>query len=477
MARTFVVPRTCIYEIFVDRFAGPQGEALTWPQTSDSPWRIRCGGHLAGIVSRLDHITAIGVDALYLTPIFRAPSNHKYDVADYRAVDEEFGGDAAFDELVEACRERQIGLVLDGVFNHVGTQHRWFLKACENASAQETEFFCWIEHPHDYECWQSHRNLPELNLDHPVVRSELFDAPDSVVRHWLRRGATGWRLDCANDLGPRLCATIAAIVDQEGCRDGAIGEVMAYAEDFVGPDGLHGVMNYYFRATVLALLRGEIDASQAAANFKRMVRRYHYPALLSSWNMLASHDTPRLATVVPDARARRLAYALAFAYPGVPMIYYGEEIGMTGGADPDNRAPMTWDESRWDHETLTWLRRLAAIRKGSTALRLGGYEALPQPAHPSILAFARTTDDPLETIVILANACDRAVSGKFFLPLRSMFDSLLLSDALDPNRGVRVESGAVTMALDPYDVLFLSPVDFKKPRYSFFSGLRNNETK
>jgi alpha-glucosidase len=473
MNRQFSAPRNAIYQIFVDRFAGPRGEALSLA-THEAPWRTHAGGHLEGVAQRLDHITNLGCDALYLTPIFEAPSNHKYDVADYYKVDERFGGDAAFEALAQQCRERGLGLILDGVFNHVGTHHAWFQRAREDANNEEASFFLWINHPDDYECWQSHHMLPELNLDHQVVRETLITGQESVVRHWLRRGATGWRLDCANDIGPTLCSIIADVVDEEQAYDGAIGEVMAYAEDFVQPDGLHGVMNYYFRATILALLRGETTVAQAAANLKRMAKRYYYPALLHSWNILATHDTPRLATLLPSLEQRRLAYTLAFTYPGVPLIYYGEEVGMNGGPDPANRAPMQWETTQWEEATLQTIRTLAQLRRTTRCLREGGFISLPQPAFPSVLAFARTGEHPSETVIVLANVAEHAVEGRFFVPLSWMFDSLPLHDLLCTERTTKMESGTLKTKLGAYDVALLMPAETKRPRYSFFSGYQNN---
>lgn len=467
-------PRTAIYEVFVDRFAGPGGEPVTLSDDA-SPWRTHAGGSLSGIRERLDHVNEIGCDALYLTPIFAARSNHKYDVTDYFHVDEHFGGDTAFDALAKACKNRNMGLILDGVFNHVGAEHPWFQRAKQGPSSPEIAYFRWIDHPHEYECWQSHQGLPELNLDHPFVRQTLIEGENSVVRHWLRRGATGWRLDCANDLGPKLSSCIAAITEEEQAPDGAIGEVMAYAEEFVSDDGLHGVMNYYFRATVLALLKGEICPAQAATNLKRMVKRYHYPALLRSLNMLASHDTPRLASLFPDFERRRLAFALAFSYPGVPLIYYGEEVGLHGGPDPVNRAPMPWEPAQWDKAMLDCIKLLSSVRSKRLALREGRYESLPQPAHPSVLAFARVTGNPADTVIVVANARETRVEGKIFVPLSSMFDSLPLMDLLAPERVTRMESGTFVTCLEPFDIAFFAPSDAKRPRYSFFKGYETSE--
>lgn len=462
--------RNCIYEIFVDRFARSDGSATALPESAESFWTAHAGGSLDGITAHFDHIRELGADAVYLTPIFPAKSNHKYDVADYWSIDEAFGGMPAFERLVEQCRKNNCGLILDGVFNHVGTQHPWFLKACQTNDAPEKDFFLWLDHPVDYECWQSHRSLPELNLDHPVVIETLIKGSDSVLRYWLRRGATGWRLDCANDLGPQLCSEIARIVSEENAPDGAVGEIMGYAEEFAQEGCLDGVMNYYFRATILSLLKGETTVEQAAANLKRMAKRYHYPALLRSWNVLATHDTPRLATLIPHRKARLLGYALAFSYSGIPMIYYGEEIGMNGGPDPSNRGPMVWDREQWDGQTFAFIQKLTRLRREWEALRIGRYENLPQPAHPTVLAFARSTSNPRETVVVLANVSDQPAKGRFFIPISSLFDSLPLKDLLQENRITRMESGSFVTELEEYDVAFFVPHEDKHPRYSYFSG-------
>jgi alpha-glucosidase len=431
---------------------------------------VHAGGTLRGIVRRLEHIRQLGADAIYLTPIFRAPSNHKYDVASYDEVDPRFGGDVAFDELVTECRKHGLGLILDGVFNHLGREHAWFRKALADAESPEARYFLWLDHPNEYECWQSHRTLPELNLEHPDVQEALITADTSVVRRWLRRGATGWRLDCANDLGPAMCRLITKTAEEEKACDGTIGEIMAYAEDFAQGNCLSGVMNYYFRSTVLALLSGEIDAAQAAINLKRMVKSYDQKVLLCSWNILASHDTPRLATLFPNREQRKLAFCLAFAFCGVPMVYYGEEIGLRGERDPDNRRPMIWDKTQWDEELLAFITQLARLRAQSRALRVGTYVSLPQPAFQTVLAFARVAEHPADTIIIFANASDQEVQGRFFTPITHLFDSLPLRDALQSNRTTNMEGGSLRLTLGPWDVAMLQPEDSRQPRYSFFSG-------
>ena len=441
--------RNLIYQIFVDRFAGPGGEALPPAPSGVDPWKHHCGGTLDGIAARLDHIASLGADALYLTPIFRAPSNHKYDTESFDEIDERFGGDAAFDRLVEACRARGMGLILDGVFNHVGEWHPWF--------KERNEWFLKSR-------WRGYGWLPELDLSREEVMAEV----DGILRRWIRRGATGWRLDCANDLGLGACGRAAALGREESAADGVIGEVMTYAQDWVCDGVLDGVMNYYFRESVIGLVRGDVPAAQAAFNFKRMARHYRQKALLHSWNVLATHDTPRLSHLTSDATARAFAISLAFATPGTPLLYYGEEIGMTGGPDPDNRRPMSWDERSWDRHTLEHVRRLAAIRRDKRALREGAYLPLPHPGVPRLLSFARTTERPNEAVFVLANASPEPLEARVFAPYSHLFDALPLVDLLGNEPTTRVSAGCFPVTLRPWGVALFAPDDTTIPGYSFF---------
>jgi glycosidase len=441
--------RNLVYQIFVDRFAGPGGEPLPSAPDGVDPWKHHCGGTLDGIAARLDHIASLGADALYLTPIFRAPSNHKYDTESFDEVDARFGGDGAFEQLAKACGERGMGLVLDGVFNHVGEWHPWF-------SARKE----WFLPTH----WRGYGWLPELDL----ARAEVRDEVESILRKWLRRGATGWRLDCANDLGRSVCSHAVRVAAEERAADGVIGEIMTYAQEWCSDGVLDGVMNYYFRESVIGLVRGEVPASQAAYNFKRMARHYRSQALLRSWNVLATHDTPRLSHLAPDAGARSLARALAFASPGTPLIYYGEEIGMHGAGDPDNRRPMIWDEHKWDQPTLAHVRLLAQVRRDRPALREGAYLPLPHPGVPRLLAFARTTERPKDAVLVLANASPEPLEARVFAPYSFLFDALPLVDLLGVEPTVRVQAGSFPVTLRPWGVALYAPDDSTIPGYSFF---------
>jgi glycosidase len=454
------VPRV-VYQIFVDRFAAggaipteparAADEGLVrraWQEAPEVPPRGRdlYGGDLDGVAGRLQHVESLGADAVYLTPIFRAPSNHKYDTADFHAVDEHFGGEPAFARLAEAVRARGVGLILDGVFNHVSERHAW---------ARARRFM-------RGSVWRGFPSLPELALDDRELRRELF-GDDGVVARWTRRGATGWRLDCANDLGAEVCALATASARAAGARDGVVGELMAYPD---AKSGVDGAMNYWLRSCALGLASGG-PAAQAQYALDRLAAEIDSGYLAASWNVTSSHDTPRLATVLDGDAARiRLALALAFAYPGVPMIYYGEEIGMTGGADPANRAAMIWDETRWDRERLTLVQRLATLRREQPALNGGRYVALPQPG-TDVVAFARVTARPDETIVFAANAASSARRARLFVPLPFMHDAVPLDDLLG-GAGARMESGCIAVELPAHGVSLLRPRDDHPSGYRFW---------
>jgi alpha-glucosidase len=410
---------------------------------------VHAFGGLDEIVARIDHVQTLGCDAVYLTPIFRAPSNHKYDTTDFDHVDDAFGGDAAFERLVAATRQRGLGLILDGVFNHVGAGHPW--------TREQPRFF-------KGSVWRGYDHLPELALDHPGVDAALFGG-DGVIARWTRRGATGWRLDCANDLGVAVCRRASRAAREAGARDGVIGELMAYPTGW--HDALDGVMNYWLRQAALTLASGSgSDPAQHALD--RLAHELPRAALNASWSILSSHDTPRLATLLDgDARRVRLALTLAFAYPGVPMIYYGEEIGMLGGADPLNRADMIWDERRWDRERVALVKTLARLKRELPALRDGGYLGLPQPG-TGLVAFARLGERPSETVVFVGNGRAEPVRARLFLPVPMLFDALPMRDHLDPSFAPRMEQGCLDVELPAFGARLLQPVDEHAGGYRFF---------
>lgn len=412
-------------------------------------------GGLDGVAAHLDHVVALGADAVYLTPVFAAPSPHKYDTTDFDRIDPAFGGEAAFDRLVAACRARGLGLVLDGVFNHVGEAHRW--------RREHPDWFTGSD-------WRGFPSLRELDTKKAEVRRACCD----VVARWTARGVTGWRLDCANDLGVPFAGELARAARDAGAVDGVIGEVMAYGAGWARPDehGLDGVMNYWLRAAALALASSAAPADQLQHALDRLAAESDARALQRSWSLVGSHDTARLATALDDDAARiRLALALAFAYPGVPMIYYGDELGLHAAGDPDNRRPLP-PPATWDAERRALVTALCALRRAEPALDHGRYVSLAQPG-TGLVAFARVTDRPDETLLFVANAGPRPVERTLFVALPTMFDALPLHDLLDgPLDGSStpraMSSGTLTLTLPGHGCALLRPRDAHAGGYRFF---------
>jgi glycosidase len=406
--------------------------------------------NLDTIAARLDHVVSVGADAVYLTPIFTAPSPHKYDTTDYDAVDPAFGTLDDFARLAAACKERGLGLILDGVFNHVGAAHGWTREHPEWMSGSD---------------WRGYSSLRELDTQNPDVRRACCE----VVARWTRRGATGWRLDCANDLGPAFAGELAEAARTAGARDGVIGELMSYGAGFTGPGGVDGVMNYWLRAAAIALASSSTPAAQLQHALDRLALDVDPASLLKSWSLVGSHDMPRVATVLDGDAARiDLALALAFAYPGTPMLYYGDELGMFGGPDPDNRGAMKWDEASWDRVRLGRVQSLCALRATEPALVRGRYVPLAQPGI-DVVAFARVTEDPRDTLLFVANATREPLAATLFLPLPQLFDALPLVDLLSRDTPTRaMSSGTVALTLPPHGAALLKPFDAHPGGYRFF---------
>jgi alpha-glucosidase len=353
---------------------------------------------------------------------------------------------------VARARALGLGLYLDGVFNHVGERHPW---------ARDPRYV-------SGSVWRGHGHLPELRLESPRVREALFGAR-GVVARWTERGASGWRLDCANDLGREICGLAARAAADAGAQDGTIGELMSYPAGATGQGALDGVMNYWLRSVALALASGRAPEAALQAALDRLAAEMAPEGLARSWNVLSTHDTPRLATALEGAAARvRAALVLQVAYPGVPLVYYGEEVGMAGGADPANRAPMIWDEARWDQTRLALVRQLLRLRREEPALAHGGYLALPQPG-TGVVAFARTTARPDETIVYVGNARAEPTRARLFLPLAPLFDALPLHDLLSPF-SARMEGGCLDVRLPAHGALLLRSRDDHPSGYRFFKA-------
>lgn len=406
------------YQVFVDRFAPGDGphlvqdeeylhqakgkpvRRLSW-DTPLSAQDASCqfyGGDLDGLTTKLDYLQQLGVTALYLNPIFRSPSVHKYDTQDYFAVDPHFGGDAALIRLRQATRARGMRLILDGVFNHTGDTCAWFDRygqheygAAHHPDSPYRDWYHFVDG--QAQCWQHNPGLVKLDYACPAVVETLYAGRHSVVRHWLREpfAIDGWRLDVAHMLGEggtargnlHHLAGIYQAARQENPQAYLLGEHFGDAREWLQQGVEDGAMNYSgFALPVRAFLAGvdvayqpiRLDAAQCAAWLDHYRAGLSHPQQLCLFNQLDSHDTSRFLTLLGGDLARmELALCWLYGWIGVPCLFYGTEIGLTGHNDPLNRPPFPWqDPESWQPDLLSLCRQLGQWRKNSLALRRGG---------------------------------------------------------------------------------------------------------
>ncbi len=418
-----------VYQVFVDRFAPPADldakrdlypppkrlrawddkpvrgefvpEAGVWSHEIDF-W----GGDLASLADKLDYIQDLGADVVYLNPICQAYTNHKYDAENYFEISREYGTREDFRKLADKLHHRGMHLVLDGVFNHVGSKCQWFIDALGNPDSKWRDwFFIGDRYDKGYRAWFNVENLPELRMENPAVQARIFRDPDSVVQGYLRDGADGWRLDVAPDLGFNILGdlTLAAHTARPGSL--VIGENWNYPEEWM--PSLDAVLNFHFRQIILALAEGKMSGGHAGRMIAQAIDDAGLEAILRCWIVLDNHDTPRLRHQLPQQEARRFAQVLQFTLPGSPDLYYGVELGMDGGDDPEQRGPMRWDLVTDDNAELQWTRRLINMRRADRALKIGDFRLLDSE---KLLAFERRTDRMAETTIVLANPTDKPVT-------------------------------------------------------------------
>ena len=447
-----------VYQIFPDRFcrlelpdpAGMVGSRTIHENWSNLPdWRpdaqgeVRnCdffGGSLQGILSKLDDLADFGVTVLYLNPVFESASNHRYNTADYRAIDPMLGTEDDFHHLCQEAKRRGIRVILDGVFNHTGSQSRYFKAEgvySDNGAAQspDSPYYHWYSFhpwPADYDAWWGIRTLPAVREDAPDYRDFIIRGQDSVVRHWLRAGASDWRLDVADELPDDFIGEIRTAMEETAPDSFLLGEVwedattkIAYSmrRRYLLGQELHGVMNYPFRTALIAYLLGG-DADEFRETLESLRENYPPHAFYSLMNFLSTHDTPRILTVlgadhVPGSKEERAVFRLSparrqlglkrlrlaalvlFTFPGAPTVYYGDEAGMEGWEDPFNRAGYPWGQE--DSELKSFFSKLAHLRREQPALQTGQLHW--RWTAGSLLVFARELDGQLLTTAV--NAAD-----------------------------------------------------------------------
>lgn len=397
-----------MYQIFPDRFAkSADRPAPAWaiPANWDDPVigegpdtpRQYFGGDLDGIRAHLDHIESLGVGTIYITPFFPAESNHRYNASTFSEVDPLLGGNAAMERLAAAAHARGMHLMGDLTTNHCGHTHEWFQAALTDPSSPEAAFFFFAEHPDRYDAWWGMREMPIFDHRSAELRRRLYDGPDSVVAQWLGPHALdAWRIDVANMTGIRgeidLSREVARIIRRTMAQM-AVPFLQAESNhdasrDLLG-DGYQGTMNYaaFTRPLWQWLLPTQAQPYMhgkypALPNLPgRMIVRAMrelsgvtpWQATLHAMNLIGSHDTHRVAALLGDPLRTDVAFGMLAAYPGVPMIYAGDELGLATMGPEHARIPMPWAHpERWDGRRLVLTRALFGARATSVALQRGG---------------------------------------------------------------------------------------------------------
>jgi neopullulanase len=454
------------YQIFPDRFA--RSERVPKPANLE-PWDAPPtyhgfkGGDLLGVVEKLDYLVDLGTNAIYFNPIFSSAANHRYHTYDYYQVDPILGGNVAFAELLEEVHARGIRIVLDGVFNHASRGFFQFHHLLECGS--ESPYVNWFnvsdwpvnaydeDEPANYATWWGLHSLPKFNTDHVPVREFLWD----VAVYWLEQGIDGWRLDVPNEIDDdgfwqefrRRCKA----VNPEAY---IVGEIWGAARRWLQGDQFDAQMNYPFTRAVYGFFGGHnLNQSDtvhtglgymepcSGEEFAKVLDTIHHAydpeVVLAQLNMLGSHDTPRLMTIANhDLSTVRLMFLCQMTVAGAPNIYYGDEIGLSGGHDPYCRCAFPWhDHDSWNVELLDDVRHFIRLRRSTPALRRGDFAILH--ATEDLVVFRRSYQQ--QTAVIAFNAAEQPHT---FSPGDELEGTL--RDALDADGGPLRADTVVEMA-------------------------------
>ncbi len=390
------------YQIFPDRFAN--GDPANDP-TNVQPWGAKPtdkgfqGGDLKGILDHFDYLLDLGVNALDLNPIFQATSNHRYNTSDYYLIDTKLGTESDFKSLLDRAHQSDVRVVLDGVFNHCGRGFFAFQDLLENE--RHSPYLEWFhvrrfpldaygdDEAENFEAWWEIKSLPEFNTDNSQVRQYIFD----VAKYWIDQGIDGWRLDVPTEIDDdSFWQKFREVVKGSNPEAYLVGEIWEAAPRWVGEGHFDGLMNYPLRDLLIDLIvKGEITATEFASGLEDLLNIYPKEHFFTQLLTLGSHDTKRLKTACEgNINYVRLMNIVQFCLPGATHIYYGDEIGLEGGKDPECRGAFPWDEKEWDIDHLRFIRQLIDIRKRLPQLRRGDFKRIMEDDQKGLITFSRS---------------------------------------------------------------------------------------
>lgn len=434
-----------IYQIFVDRFCNgnddgsinnPKKNSFIYGRWDDTPVYIKdyqgrtirwdfYGGNIRGIIKKLDYIKSLGVNIINLSPIFKSSSCHKYDAGDYDIIDEMFGTEEDFKELCEKAKSKDIKIILDGVFSYTSSDSRYFNKAgnydeigaYQSPNSKYHNWYKFNRYPYGYECWWGIEGRPNINVMHNSYIDFLVNRDDSIIKKWIDLGASGWRLNVTDELPDEFIEIIRDRLDTLDKETVLIGDVwddasnkISYSKKrrYLYGKEIQSVTNYPLRESLINFTRGYIKSDKLKKKVMSLYENYPREVFLGNINLIGTSDTERILTVLDgNMRCLKIIVALQFTIPGVPLIYYGDETGVTGGKDPDNRKSYPWENE--DVDLIGFYKRIAQIRNGQDALKKGDFNIFD--TEEDIFAFERVYENERIVVVVNISNAQKVVRG------------------------------------------------------------------
>ena len=427
------VKHAVFYQIFPDRFA-KSGNIDLPKNIKFVDWNSKpsekdfFGGDLYGVIDKLDYLSDLGINALYLNPIFSSTSNHRYNTFDYFSVDPLLGGDEAFKALLVAAHNRGMKVILDAVFNHVGRGFYQFNHILENGN--KSPYIDWFiiydwplrpyrntkDKPINYEAWWGYPELPKLNMHNLAVREYIFD----VVNFWMDYGIDGWRIDVPMEIrADGFWEEFRQVVKAKNPEAYIVGEVWSDAKEWLEGDRFDGVMNYPFASSAINFFGAKtlniddfshdefkitpFDADKFGKTIDYNQSLYDWQINCTQLNLLDSHDMPRaLRLMGEDKSAMKLAVLFQMTMPGAPCVYYGDEFGLSAGSDPECRGTMPWGKDDViDFDLVAFYKRVIELRNSNKILRTGNFKTII--ANDGLYGFSRAENDKQALVVFNSN--------------------------------------------------------------------------
>ena len=400
-----------IYQIFPDRFCN--GNSVINPKNT-KPWgypyidyHSKFGGDIQGIIDKLDYLEDLGINVIYLTPIFKSSSNHKYNTKDYYTIDPEFGSNELVKELIDKCHKKNIKIIFDAVFNHSGDDFFAFKDVLINQ--KNSKYSDWYiinnfpvstEKINYYAFGNAHKNMPKLNTSNPEVTKYLLD----VAKFWIKEyKIDGWRLDVCDEVSHTFWKKFRDTIKSVNKDAIIIGEIMHEANNFLKGDQLDSIMNYPIKFACVDFFAKKNITAREFLNILGQNRMLYMNSINKQLlNLIGSHDTARFLTECHDnIEKMKLAICFQFTYVGVPYIYYGDEIGLCGGEDPQNRKCMIWNEKFQNHDLLNFYKKMITIRKKHPTFVHGDFKEIS--GENNILSYSREYNNEKYIIIINNN--------------------------------------------------------------------------